>query len=246
MDRTAVFRAGAESRSVLLDDDNACGIPWEVLVKPNVLLQAGVCGARDGEVVLPTVWADLGVILTGAAPGREVRPPTPELWRQELERKGDALCCDGRELTLKSGDRPLATVWIEGDPSKGSPSGPTLEEYDTDDGWHVRKWSDGYVEMTAQAQKNVTAFGTWGSSLKSADILKEPKAFPVPLVKKYAETVGVVRNDAHWSAWPVSLIAEGTETLRETNSYGVLLGYSSGSPSSGTIAIAISVTGRWK
>lgn len=38
--RTAVFKAGSESRSVLLDESGACSIPWEVLAKPNVLLEA--------------------------------------------------------------------------------------------------------------------------------------------------------------------------------------------------------------
>lgn len=114
MERVAVFRAGAESRSVLLDSANACGVPWEVLVRPNVLLQAGVYGTREGAVVLPTVWADLGVILPGASPGEEAGPPAPDLWRQELARKGDALDYDGLSLTLKSGGRALSAVRLAG------------------------------------------------------------------------------------------------------------------------------------
>ena len=89
--KTAVFKAGAAARSVLLDDSGVCSIPWETLQTPWVRLTAGACGTRDGGVVLPTVWADLGVIQAGAAPGGNVRPPTPELWEQALDRKQDRL-----------------------------------------------------------------------------------------------------------------------------------------------------------
>lgn len=91
MKRTAVFRAGEESRSVLLDGSGECSIPWEMLEDPGVRLYAGVYGTRGGDVVLPTVWTDLGMILTGAAPGEDARMPTPELWQQELDRKQDVL-----------------------------------------------------------------------------------------------------------------------------------------------------------
>lgn len=63
--RTAVFKAGAETRSILLDDTGKCIIPWEVLSSHGRQLTAGVYGTQDGDVVLPTVWADLGTILEG-------------------------------------------------------------------------------------------------------------------------------------------------------------------------------------
>ena len=91
--RTVVFKAGTVSRSILLEDSNTCVVPWEVLedYHPFTRLMAGVYGTRDGEVVLPTVWASLGVIQEGAAPEGEMWPPTPELWRQALNRKQDRL-----------------------------------------------------------------------------------------------------------------------------------------------------------
>lgn len=89
--KTAVFRAGEESRSILLDGSGECMVPWEVLVSPHSRMFAGVYGTREKEVVLPTIWADLGVILEGAAPGGELYPPTPELWEQELAKKQDKL-----------------------------------------------------------------------------------------------------------------------------------------------------------
>ena len=118
--RTAVFRAGDVSVSVALEDGGTCVIPWEVLERPNVRLSAGVYGTRDGEVVLPTVWMELGLIQPGAAPGDEARPPTPELWEQELARKGDALSLEGLRLRLLSGEKPLSEVEL---PAPGGEGG---------------------------------------------------------------------------------------------------------------------------
>lgn len=108
--KTAVFRAGEKTVSVALGETGECTIPWEVLTTPRLRLEAGVYGTRGGEVVLPTVWADLGWIKTGAAPGEDASPPTPDLWRQELDEKGDKLDLDGLRLRLMSGDRPLSEV----------------------------------------------------------------------------------------------------------------------------------------
>lgn len=119
--RTAVFKAGAESRSVLLDESGQCVIPWEVLSSHGRQLTAGVYGTLGGEIVLPTIWADLGTILEGVTTGDFAQPPTPDLWQQELASKGDALEYDGLNLSLMSGDKPLSTVQIFGGGGGGVP-----------------------------------------------------------------------------------------------------------------------------
>lgn len=105
--RTAVFRAGAEFRAVALDEFGRCAVPREVLQMPWVRLMAGVCGKQGEEVILPTVWADLGTIQSGAA----ADPPGPEPWEQALNQKGDALgyTAEG-ELGLYAGDKLLSSV----------------------------------------------------------------------------------------------------------------------------------------
>lgn len=110
LSKTAVFQCGEQKISVLLDGEE-CVIPWEVLTFPGRPLMAGVCGTLGENVVLPTVWAQLGTVLKGAVPGNETRPPTPDLWQQELERKGDRLdyTNDG-ELGLYSGEKLLSSV----------------------------------------------------------------------------------------------------------------------------------------
>lgn len=121
LERVAVFRAGKESQAVALGADGQCTIPWEVLTSHGRQLTAGVYGTRGGEVVLPTVWANLGVILEGAAYGGETYPPTPELWQQELARKGDNLEYDGEMLRLRSGEKVLSEVPVTGGGAGGVP-----------------------------------------------------------------------------------------------------------------------------
>lgn len=115
LEKTAVFRAGSgKPVSVLLGPEETCAVPWEVLQKPGVRLEAGVYGTRGEETVLPTVWADLGYIHTGAAPAGGLYPPTPEIWHQELARKGDNIDYDGLNLRLRSGAKVLSEVQVSG------------------------------------------------------------------------------------------------------------------------------------
>lgn len=105
--RTAVFRAGAEFRAAVLDEAGRCAVPREVLQLPWVRLMAGVCGKRGEEVVLPTIWADLGTVQTGAA----AEAPGTVSWEQLLDQKGDTLgyTAEG-ELGLYAGDKLLSSV----------------------------------------------------------------------------------------------------------------------------------------
>lgn len=113
--RTAVFNAGAETRSVRLEESGQCVIPWEVLTQPGRQLIAGIYGTCGDDLVLPTIWASLGAILEGVpTDGPGTRPPTPDLWEQELDRKADAIAYDGLTLRLKSGGKTLSSVEIAG------------------------------------------------------------------------------------------------------------------------------------
>ena len=134
LSRTAVFQADGEPVRLLLDESGACGIPREVLVKPGVRLKAGVYGVQGGEIVLPTIWADLGEILRGVTmPDGGTYPPTPELWEQALNGKGDALEYDGLNLSLLAGNKKLSAVQIAGGeggvpvPGPEGPPGPQGE-----------------------------------------------------------------------------------------------------------------------
>lgn len=82
--RVAVFRSGETTIDVMLDESNICFVPWEVLVDHSVPVEFGVYGTRDGNVVLPTIWAKTDDILEGVATGAEAQPPSPTLYDQLL------------------------------------------------------------------------------------------------------------------------------------------------------------------
>ncbi len=90
LERVAVFRAGGEVVSVLLDDGDTCTVPWEVLTANDInkALYIGVYGVLGGEIVLPTIWANIGKIFEGAKPGAAALPPTPSLIDQALAKVG--------------------------------------------------------------------------------------------------------------------------------------------------------------
>lgn len=110
--RKAVFIGSGTQVPVVLDETGECDVPWEVLAKHGGYLFAGVYGTKD-DTVLPTIRASLGIILEGVtADGEPSKPPTPELWEQELAGKGDGLSYDGLNLSLVSGEKKLSTVQI--------------------------------------------------------------------------------------------------------------------------------------
>lgn len=134
LERTAVFRSGDVTRTVLLDGSGLCEVPWEVLTVSGRHLFAGAYGTRGGDTVLPTVWADLGLILEGTAPGEGARPPTPELWEQALAQKGDVLdYTQEGELGLWSGDRLLSSVPVEGGGGGGTSDHRRLSHRDAEE-----------------------------------------------------------------------------------------------------------------
>lgn len=88
--KVAVFRAGEVCRDVLEPADGTI-VPWEVLEKPNVWLRIGVYGTnKDGTVVVPTLWANVGVVHNGADPsGDPSADPTVPVWQEILNRLND-------------------------------------------------------------------------------------------------------------------------------------------------------------
>ena len=89
LSRIAVFSAGNVTISLPLDETNQCQIPWEVMECPKLSLMAGVYGMREGAIVLPTIWASLGVICPGVTTGAEPSPPTPDAYQKVLAEIGN-------------------------------------------------------------------------------------------------------------------------------------------------------------
>lgn len=85
--KTAVFRGGDVEREQLLTDD-ACTVPWEVLVAGKYL-RVGVYGTKD-DIRLPTIWTErTQYINSGAGPTDEAAEPSPTLVEQLLTKVGN-------------------------------------------------------------------------------------------------------------------------------------------------------------
>lgn len=80
--KTVVFR-GAMTRDVV-DAGEQVAIPAETVSQPRVLLQVGVYGTdADGNIAIPTLWADLGIVRDAADPsGDEGTDPELPIWAQ--------------------------------------------------------------------------------------------------------------------------------------------------------------------
>lgn len=118
LDRTAVFRAGTRSVSVLLGGENAAVVPWEVLQTPGITLHIGLYGAGPDGLVLPTIWAEVGMIRPGAYPGGDALPPTPGAYDQLVETAKHA------EAVAESVRADADAGRFDGEPGPAGPEGP--------------------------------------------------------------------------------------------------------------------------
>ena len=80
--KTVVFK-GAVTKDVVTDA-NIVTIPHEVVEKPFFRLSIGVYGVdADGNIVIPTLWENIGAILDAAAPSGDTNTdPSLPVWAQ--------------------------------------------------------------------------------------------------------------------------------------------------------------------
>ena len=79
---TAVFTNGKTTVDVL-NPGNQCVIPHEVLDTVGTLVKVGIYAVRGNELVIPTVYANIGVVQKGADPsGDASADPTLPVWAQ--------------------------------------------------------------------------------------------------------------------------------------------------------------------
>lgn len=79
---TAVFTNGKTTVDVL-NPGAQCVIPHEVLDTVGTLVKVGIYATRGNELVIPTVYATIGIVLKGADPSGDVSAdPTLPVWAQ--------------------------------------------------------------------------------------------------------------------------------------------------------------------
>lgn len=91
--KIAVFKGSGQAFDVPLINTDTTAIPHEVLTQSGKTLKIGVYGANgDGNIVIPTVYVNAGIILPGTEPS-EVDPsiPTPSWAIQVQEAAAETL-----------------------------------------------------------------------------------------------------------------------------------------------------------
>ena len=79
---TAVFTDGKNTVDVV-NPGNECVIPHEVLTTVGAMVKVGIYAVKGNELVIPTVYATIGVVLKGADPSGDVSiDPTLPVWAQ--------------------------------------------------------------------------------------------------------------------------------------------------------------------
>lgn len=129
----------------------------------------------------------------------------------------------------------------------------SIQEYDTEDGWHVRKWSDGYAEQTLTGTFTPEAYDLFvkgiDTVLHCVALPGAPFPFPLPFTQKYSESAALLDFKPNGDArnLPASFMAvskNGTGSLSQTNSYEIIL------KNNGQMLVAytfsICAAGRWK
>ena len=140
LQRTAVFSCGDISREQLLTDD-ACTVPWEVLVS-NGYLRVGVYGTKDGSR-LPTIWTERRLYINpGAGPTQEAAEQSPTLVEQLLAKMGDL-------AALKTEDKSSLVAAINEVWSSGGSGGASVTDAAINE--------DGHLIITLSTGKTIDA-----------------------------------------------------------------------------------------
>ena len=115
--KTAVFSVYGVEREQLLEDD-ACTVPWEVLVAGN-RLRVGVYGTKADGTRLPTIWTErTQYINSGAGPTEEAAEPSPTLVEQLTAKVGnlDALKTEDKSSVVAA----VNEIWESGGGGSGA------------------------------------------------------------------------------------------------------------------------------
>lgn len=133
LQRTAVFASSDNSTTItreqLLEDD-ACTVPWEVLVAGN-RLRVGVYGTKADGTRLPTIWTERRLYINpGAGPAQEAADPSPTLVEQLLAKMGDL-------AALKTEDKSSLVAAINEVWSSGGSGGSSVTDAAIDEGGHL-------------------------------------------------------------------------------------------------------------
>ena len=201
--RTAVFSCGDISREQLLTDD-ACTVPWEVLVS-NGYLRVGVYGTKDGSR-LPTIWTERRLYINpGAGPTQEAADPSPTLVEQLLGRMGDL-------AALKTEDKSslvaaINEVWSSGGSGGASVTDAAINE----DGHLIITLSTGETIDAGYAVGPAGAPGAAGKDGKDGIGIQSVEQTTISTEDSGINIVTVTKTDGEVSTFEVRNGSKGPE-----------------------------------
>ena len=175
--KTVVFK-GAVTKDVITDA-NIVTIPHEVVEKPFFRLSIGVYGVdADGNIVIPTLWENIGAILDAAAPsGDTSAAPSLPVWAQIQAMIGDL-----SNLTTTAKENLVAAINEAAKSGGGGGSASIAMRVD-----------GGYIQYSTDDGK------TWVNLIAEAD-LKGDKGADGKSAYQYAQEGGYTGTEAEFSA----------------------------------------------
>lgn len=120
-----------------------------------------------------------------------------------------------------------------------TPAPLSIQEYDTEDGWHVRKWSDGYIEMDLRTSYSAEFSSSTGGFLRGD---AGSFSYPVKLTSLYSISAGTGEGRtggalSMFFGW----MGQGVELVSTPHLYAVAT-----DNDSQPFKLFVHVTGRWK
>lgn len=84
--KSAVFRVNGRAITAVIDDNNSCVLPWELLVRDNIgsNIEVGVYGVSAESEILTSVWDSIGAVREGSELGSDAREPSAGVYEQVL------------------------------------------------------------------------------------------------------------------------------------------------------------------
>jgi len=116
-----------------------------------------------------------------------------------------------------------------------------LDEYDTEDGWHVRKWADGYVEMILETTTNTNNWSPLTTNIQYNTLTSIN--LPFSLVKRYKTDANAFDNNGGYQSVGAFQQLNSNHLLSSTGDFW-MIAFSNAPPKS--VGVTIEITGRWK
>ena len=84
--KSAVFRVNSRAITAVIDENNSCVLPWELLVRDHIgsNIEVGVYGVSAEREILTSVWDSIGTVREGSELGSDAREPSSGVYEQVM------------------------------------------------------------------------------------------------------------------------------------------------------------------